>query len=537
MMLSEENYSVDRIKLLEAIIEIAPLGMFVLSPDGNVRFWSPGAERIFGWKAEEVLGRVLPTVPETLHGEFCELWSTKMRGVSLYGVETTRLRKDGHSVEVRLWSTPLRGADGHVAGQLVVASDITHQQRMETEQEHILEGQGSALAAELSAKRLQRVLESAPDAILEVDNSGRIVMANAETERLFRIPRKTIVGAPIETLLPERFREAHLAHRADYSANAVTRPMGTGLPLFARRQDGSEFPVDVNLSPVESENGCHTVCVVRDQTERHRVREHIRSLNQSLATANDELMERNREVERALRLKSEFLAGVSHELRTPLNAIVGFAELLAESGADQFSEKQKRFLSHVQQGAHRLLTLINDVLDLAKIEAGRLPLRCQNFSLTAALAEVLTATRTMAAVKNISVDNQVIMDIELFGDPARCKEILYNLLTNAIKFTPEGGKVRIEANLAPDGVTLSIKDNGIGIPLSEHAAIFDTFHQASETTKGVREGTGLGLAITKRLIEMHGGSIWLESEPGKGSCFTFRLPLFGPESPFAVQPS
>jgi signal transduction histidine kinase/CheY-like chemotaxis protein len=292
--------------------------------------------------------------------------------------------------------------------------------------------------------------------------------------------------------------------------------------------------VDINLSPVVEEDGNHVMCIVRDVSERRRVEEEIRILNQNLerrgeelAAANQQLELRNREVERANRLKSEFLASMSHELRTPLNAIIGFSELLNEQTQKIFSDKQKRFLGHIQHGAKHLLDLINDVLDLSKIEAGRLELRHENFTMAVAVAEVLSSARPMAMAKKIEVDSEVPIDLFLNADRVRFKEILYNLFSNAMKFTPEGGRVWIESTVQDGYVSTVVGDTGIGIPPEEHSSIFESFHQVGATTKGVREGTGLGLAITRRLVEQHGGKIWLESEPGRGSRFHFTLPLQG----------
>lgn len=366
--------------------------------------------------------------------------------------------------------------------------------------------------------RYRELLEAAPDAIFEVDRQGRIVLVNYQAEKLFGYGRSELLGKPVEMLIPPRFQGVHPRRREEYHAHPVTRPMGSGLDLHARRADGREFAVDVKLSPFasgEMEGG--VICIVRDISERRRTEEQIRTLNLRLE-------QRNREVERANRLKTEFLASMSHELRTPLNAIIGFSDLLAEQSAAGFSEKQKRFIGHIQQSARHLLDLINDILDLSRIEAGHLDLKYEDFPLAASLAEVLATIRPAMAAKGIEVESEVPVDLKLNADRLRFKQLLYNLLSNAIKFTPGGGRVSVES-FARDGlIHLTVRDTGIGIPREEHEAIFDRFHQVGSTTKGVREGTGLGLAITKRLIEQHGGRVWVESEPGRGSRFHFTLP-------------
>jgi CheY-like chemotaxis protein/two-component sensor histidine kinase len=226
---------------------------------------------------------------------------------------------------------------------------------------------------------------------------------------------------------------------------------------------------------------------------------------------------------------------MSHELRTPLNTILGFSELLSEENAGSLNEKQKRFLTHIQRDAHHLLELINDILDLSKIEAGRLELHLENFPMAVPAAEVLTSIRPLAASKSITVDSDLDTALILNADRVRFKEILYNLLSNAIKFTPPGGRVFVESSSTDGSVGIVVGDTGIGIATEDQEAIFESFRQASATTKGVREGTGLGLAITKRLVEQHGGKVWLESELGKGSRFYITFPAAGVEDTVAEE--
>ena len=366
--------------------------------------------------------------------------------------------------------------------------------------------------------RFRELFEVCPDAILEVDHEGGIRLANEEARRIFGYSHTELIGRRVEELLPERYRGAHLTYRGHYHDHPVKRQMGSGLDLWALKADGSEFPVDIKLSPIQTEDGLRIMCVVRDITDRRKTEEQIRSLN-------DSLERRNREVERANQLKSEFLASMSHELRTPLNAIIGFSDLLREQIAAQLNEKQQRHLSHISRGARHLLTLINDILDLSKIESGRLDLRLEKLSLPDDIEEVFTALRPLAAAKSLQLDVQIDRGLEIRADRTRFKQILYNLLSNAIKFTPEGGRITVEAQADEAVLRLAVSDTGIGIPPDEIETIFESFHQAAETTKGVREGTGLGLAITKRLVEMHRGQIWVESTPGEGSRFFLKLPL------------
>ena len=246
-----------------------------------------------------------------------------------------------------------------------------------------------------------------------------------------------------------------------------------------------------------------------------------------LARLNLELAARNREVERANRLKSEFLATMSHELRTPLNSVIGFTELLVRQKPGPLTDKQERFLKHIDEAARHLLQLINDILDLSRIEAGRIELSREHIDIGESLVEVLSVIKPLAGLKHLELATGVPPGFVIYADRIRFKQMLYNLLSNAVKFTPEGGRVRVECVAEEPGIRLTVADTGIGIPLEEQNAIFDQFHQVGVTARGVREGAGLGLAITRRLVELHGGRIWVESQPGHGSRFTFTLPGVG----------
>ncbi|HWB86864.1 MAG TPA: PAS domain-containing sensor histidine kinase [Bryobacteraceae bacterium] len=375
-------------------------------------------------------------------------------------------------------------------------------------------------------RRFRELLEAAPDAIVEVDREGRIVLLNRVTEKLFGYSHDELLGQSIEILVPDSVRAIHVNHRANYWNHPVARPMGSGLSLYGRRKDGSSIPVEISLSPVKSEDGFRVTAIIRDIRQRKQNEDQIREMQQQAYTRELEL--RNREVERANQLKSEFLASMSHELRTPLHTIIGFAELLAEEIEGPLNEKQKRFLDHIHTDSLHLLELINDVLDLSKVESGRLELRCETFDVASAVEETLSSILPQGIAKSIDIKADVPPATGIFADRVRFKQILFNLLSNAVKFTPEGGRISVEATLRNDCLEMSVSDTGIGIPTAQQEAVFDKFYQVGATTKGVREGTGLGLAITKSLVEKHGGRIWLESEPGKGSRFTFTIALEQP---------
>lgn len=259
------------------------------------------------------------------------------------------------------------------------------------------------------------------------------------------------------------------------------------------------------------------------QRAHSELEQRVRERTTQLAVANKELDLRNREVERATQMKSKFLASMSHELRTPLNAIVGFSDLLAEGTPGQLNDKQKRFINHIKQGSAHLLQLINDILDLSKIEAGQLELRSEEFLVKDALPEVLSTIQPLAMAKNIRVEQKVDSKSLVKADRVRFKQILYNLLSNAVKFTPKDGLISIDCVDVWDFVRVSVTDTGIGIRPEDQKVVFEEFRQIEGSADRAQEGTGLGLAITKRLVEQQGGQIGVESELGKGSRFTFTL--------------
>ena len=300
------------------------------------------------------------------------------------------------------------------------------------------------------------------------------------------------------------------------------------------KRDGSVIDVEITSYAFSFGGRAADLVIAVDITDRKRGEEERHRFTESLGAANRELEVRNRELERATQMKSKFLASMSHELRTPLNAIVGFSGLLAEHAAGPLNEKQERFVAHIKQGADHLLQLINDILDLSKIEAGQLEFRCEDFFLQDALPEVLSTIRPLAMVKNIRVEHELQAGCCAYADRIRVKQVLYNLFSNAVKFTPKGGQINIDCSTLEGCVRVSVSDTGIGIPSEDQEVIFQEFRQLEGKGHVAGEGTGLGLAITKCLVEQQGGKIWVESEVGKGSCFSFTLPAgraISPPSP------
>jgi len=238
-----------------------------------------------------------------------------------------------------------------------------------------------------------------------------------------------------------------------------------------------------------------------------------------------EIEDKSRQIEAANRHKSDFLANMSHELRTPLNAIIGFSEVLQEKLFGELNDKQAEYTSDILTSGQHLLSLINEILDLSKVEAGRMDLELAPFDLPLAIDNARTFVRERATKHGIKLDVDVDERLGVYlGDERKIKQILLNLLSNAVKFTPEGGRISITANKTDSGVEISVSDTGIGIPPTEQPTIFEEFRQVGGDYAHKKEGTGLGLTLAKKFVELHGGKIWVESEVGKGSAFIFTLP-------------
>ena len=265
--------------------------------------------------------------------------------------------------------------------------------------------------------------------------------------------------------------------------------------------------------------------VERSVKEREKAHVQLMRSESDLRASTELLQLRNIQIEKATRMKSEFLANMSHELRTPLHTIIGFSELLDEELGGLINPQLRHYVDLIHSDALYLLGLINEVLDLSKIEAGKLELRPETFDVATMLEQALSSIRPLSSAKGIQVAIEVPTSLRLNADSVRFKQVVYNLLSNSVKFTPEAGQIRLEATPRNGFLEVAVSDTGIGIPKEEQESIFDKFYQTELGTRVGLQGAGLGLAITKKLVTQHGGRIWVESEPGKGSRFTFTVPL------------
>ncbi len=455
---------------------------------------------MFGYPAQEAIGRTLEAliVPEERRAEAQQA----LRDVLEHGqavFETVRRRKDGTLIDVDVSKRLVRDEEGNARCIVASKKDVSALRRTQ----------------KAEAVRFRGLLESAPDGIVIVDRTGTIMLVNAQTEMLFGYRRDELIGQRIEMLVPQRFRSRHPFHRDQYFADSHPRPMGAGLDLSGLRKDGSEFAAEISLSPMETPEGIHVSAAIRNITERKRLEE-----------------EQHARIQEANRLKSEFLANMSHELRTPLNAIIGFAALMHKGRAGPLNAEQKEYLGDILVSSRHLLQLINDVLDLAKVEAGKMEFHPEGIDLAKLYGEVRDTIRGIAAERRIVIEADIdpmVTGIQL--DPAKLKQVLYNYLSNAIKFSHEHGvvKVRIMAE-SQDRFRIDVEDVGDGIRPEDMPRLFVEFQQLDSSPSKKHAGTGLGLAFTKRIVEAQGGSVLASSVFGSGSIFSAILPRRMPET-------
>jgi signal transduction histidine kinase len=336
---------------------------------------------------------------------------------------------------------------------------------------------------------------------------------NGGAERLFG-RTSDIIGSPITALIPG-IDGGHLAGglRAGSTERVAVRGTAT-------------FPIELELTPLEPQR--MFVAIAHDISERkllEALSEHKQRRSDELRRKSDELEADNRRMREAARLHSEFLANMSHELRTPLNAITGFADLMHGGAVGPISDQQREFLGDILSSSHHLLALINDVLDLAKVESGRLEVVPEQVDLARLLSEVRDILRLPAAGRNIALELQPAADVgSVIVDPAKLKQIVYNYLSNALKFTPDGGRVILRAARAGDAFRVEVEDTGIGIASEDQRHLFIAFRQLDAGATKRYQGTGLGLVLCKRLAEAHGGTVGVRSSPGAGSTFWVELP-------------
>ena len=469
---------------LGGLLEAAPDAMVVIDDRGTVVFVNAQTEKLFGFSREELLGnpvdRLVPEGLRETHRKHREQYVLEphLRAMGS-GLDLLACRKDGSEFPVEISLAPLHTEQGLLISAAV--RDVTAKRR----EERLFRG----------------LLEAAPDAMVIVSKDGRIVLVNAQVEELFGYQRAELIGRPVERLVPARFAGMHVAFRSGYAAAGPrTRPMGLAGDLYARRKDGSEFPVEISLAPLETEDGLLVSAAVRDISERRR-------------TQQD-----------ADRVKDEFFATVSHELRTPLTSMLGYSELMAD--LEELSPQGRRFLQVITRSAERELRLVDDLLTLVAIEDSGLSMRPFVVDLEPVVRDSVEAARVRAREIGIELALEIPgFPVQVEVDRDRIGQALDNLLSNALKFTPPGGHVRVRLRTRDGVAEIDVADSGIGVRDSDAERIFERLYRSGSAIAQQVPGAGLGLTIALAIAEAHEGTIALISSDANGSTFRLEIPL------------
>lgn len=477
------------------LLEAAPDAMVIVDGRGQIALVNTQFEKMFGWSRKEIKGQpiesIVPARYHARHEQHRTRYFSDMRVRPMgTGLELFGLRRDGNEIPVEISLSPLETEDGRFA--IAAIRDVTERQNAE--------------------RKFRGLLESAPDAIIVVDRAGVIQLVNSQTEKMFGYVRDEIVGLPIETLVPKRLRKKHVGHRQGYYVEAPVRPMGIGLDLFGLRKNNSEFPVEISLSPLETEGNLLVSAVVRDVTYRKKNEEDIKKLNNDLRQHAAQLEAANKELE-------SFSYSVSHDLRAPLRSIDGFSQALLEDFGQSLPPEALNYLERVRAAAQRMAVLIDDLLALSRVT--RTPLQPRFINLSGIAREIANILQENDPERNVTFT--IAPDLMVEGDPRLMRIVFENLLGNAWKFTSKNEHAVIEFGQKERAKerTFYVRDNGAGFDMAYADKLFGVFQRLHSVSD--YPGTGIGLATVHRIISIHGGRIWAESGEGKGATFYFTV--------------
>ena len=504
---------------LAAIIESSDDAIMSGSLDLRFTSWNDGAERMFGYTADEVIGKPITLLmPPEHRDEALIVVDQVVQEARVVQLETVRHREDGAEVHVAFTYSPIRDSEGKVVGLSAIGQDVTERRRAEA-------------AIRESEAKFRAFVETTEEWVWASNADNVHTYSNPAVERILGITPEELMGRNWIDFLVEEDRE----QVAEAIAQRTAEKTGwSGLVMRWQHADGSVRHLESNGTPVLDEDGEVIGWQGTDRDVTHRIqaerdRERLLAVEQEARAyaeaAQRDLAAQNERLRELDRLKDEFIALVSHELRTPLTSIRGYTELLLDGEAGKLTDDQRQFLGVVERNAHRLLHLVGDLLFLAQVEAGKLVLDIGALDLGNVASESVETARPQAEAKGITLTLATGPVPLIAGDRARIAQLLDNLVSNAIKFTPEGGRVDVRVRALKKQAVLEVRDSGMGIPASEQEFLFQRFFRTSTATEQAIQGTGLGLAISKAIVEAHSGRITVASEEGEGTTFQVSLPL------------
>jgi len=476
--------------LLAAIVQSSDDAVIGVGLDGRILTWNAGAEKLFGLAGDAIGGQPLETVFPAGSDEIADRVRRVQREQTTERLAVDHARPDGGLLHIALSIFPIRAGDGEIMGVSLIGRDTTPQALAE-------------VALRRSEGTSRAFLESASEGIVVADAAGRIVLVNAKTEEMFGYRRAELLGQPVEMLLPTRLRSPHVGHRAAYMAAPRSRPMGRGLDLAGLKKGGAEFPVEVSLSYVESDDSMRAIAFVTDISERVAFQRAARQADKLAALGT-------------------LSAGIAHEINNPIGIITSRVEVMMLEGEEgALPPEMRKDLEVILRHARRVAGITQGLLSFAR----RSPGVREPASLNRIVEEIVQLARKDMSRARVEVIVRLDETLPLISaDTNAIGQVLLNLLTNARRAMPEGGEITIETRHLADerSVRLLVGDTGSGIPPDVLPRIFDPFF----TTKA--DGTGLGLAISHGIVLEHHGTIEVESEPGKGTMFTLTFPVDAP---------